>query len=381
MERPSLHAGPLWSGRWSEPVADPPTPPRAGFWKPLIIGLLIGTLLIGGPIGGVTGGVVGSWVATRFAGARTTPIVTTTIPSVPAQPIVAASTDLTALYEQVVKSVAQVNVRTGRGSSVGSAFVVDQNGHLLTNNHVVAGATQVTIRFANGQSYQARVLGRDPAGDLAVLAAPLPASIPPLPLADSDQVKPGQRAIAIGSPEGLSFSITSGIVSGVDRTAGAGGSRPLSGLIQTDAAINPGNSGGPLLNEQGEVIGVITLGTTNLQNIGFAIPSNTARRLLGRLIAGEIIQHPWLGITAAPAEHSDGVLVADVVANSPASQAGLRPGDVITALAGKPTPTLDELRKVLNEQEVSRTVPLEVRRGGQRLTLSVTLQAWPAQLP
>ncbi|GIW10107.1 MAG: 2-alkenal reductase [Dehalococcoidia bacterium] len=381
MERPSPHVGPLWSGRWSEPVADPPAPPRASFWKPLIIGLLVGTLLIGGPIGGVTGGVVGSWAATRFAGVRTTPVVTATTPSVPAQPIAAASTDLTALYEQVVKSVAQVNVRTGRGSGIGSALVVDQNGHLLTNNHVVEGATQVTIRFANGQSYPARVLGRDPAGDLAVLEASLPASIPPLPLADSDQVKPGQRAIAIGSPEGLSFSITAGIVSGVDRTAGAGGSRPLSGLIQTDAAINPGNSGGPLLNERGEVIGVITLGTTNLQNIGFAIPSNTARRLLSRLIAGEIIQHPWLGITAAPAENSDGVLVADVAANSPASRAGLRPGDVITSLAGKPTPTLDELRKVLDEQEVGRTVPIEVRRGGQRLTLSVTLQAWPAQLP
>ncbi|GIW08401.1 MAG: hypothetical protein KatS3mg060_3206 [Dehalococcoidia bacterium] len=258
--------------------------------------------------------------------------------------------------------------------------MVDREGRILTNNHVIDGATRITVRFNDGTEIEARVLGRDPAGDLALLQAQVPAEVPPLPLADSDLVKPGEVAIAIGSPQGLGYSITAGIVSGIDRTAGAGGGRPLSGLIQTDAAINPGNSGGPLLNGRGEVIGINTLGSTGVQNIGFAVPINSAKRILPRLIAGEVIQHAWLGISAASAQtNANGVEIAEVVSGSPAARAGLARGDVITKVAGKTVRDVDELRKVLDEQRVGQTITVEFTRGGRTQTAQVTLQAWPTQ--
>jgi putative serine protease PepD len=353
---------------------------QTSYWKPLGIGLLAGALLIGAPIGGVTGGLAGSFAMAQLVGNRTSAAPIASPLSV--QPVVVATnTDLTAIYERAVKSVVQVNASGSRGGGIGSGFVVDGSGRILTNNHVIDGASTITVRFNTGTELPARVLGRDPAGDLALLQAQIPPEVPPLPLADSDQVKPGEVAIAIGSPRGLGYSITAGIVSGIDRTAGAGGGRPLSGLIQTDAAINPGNSGGPLLNGRGEVIGINTLGSTGVQNIGFAVPINAAKRILPRLIAGETIQHPWLGISAASSGSSaNGVEIAEVVAGSPAARGGLVRGDVITKVAGTAVRDVDELRKVLDDQRVGQTVSIEFTRGGRAQSTQVTLQAWPNQL-
>ncbi|MCS6802010.1 MAG: trypsin-like peptidase domain-containing protein [Chloroflexota bacterium] len=377
-----LEQQPLWSS--STPASPPPMPPaappaqpRTSVWKPLGIGLLIGTLLIGAPIGGITGGVAGSFLASRAAAGRASTIAVPNPVQVQAV-AVAPNSDLTAIYERAVKSVVQVNARGGRGGGIGSGFVIDHEGRILTNNHVIDGASRITVRFNDGTEIEARVLGRDPAGDLALLQARVPAEVPPLPLADSDLVKPGEVAVAIGSPQGLGYSITAGIVSGIDRTAGSGSGRPLSGLIQTDAAINPGNSGGPLLNGRGEVIGITTLGSTGVQNIGFAVPINAAKRILPRLIAGEVIQHAWLGITAATAQpNSSGVEIAEVIAGSPAARAGLSRGDIITSVAGKPVRDVNELRRVLEEQRVGQTVTVEFTRGGRPQSAQVTLQAWP----
>ncbi|MFN8532306.1 MAG: trypsin-like peptidase domain-containing protein [Dehalococcoidia bacterium] len=360
----------------SHPVQSAP-PRRSSYWKPLGIGLVAGALLIGAPAGGIFGGLAGGMAVARLSGSPSAPVA---VPNpLQLQPVVVATnTDLTALYERTVKSVVQVNSRGSQGSGIGSGFVVSSEGHILTNNHVVEGATTLTVRFSNGTEIDARVLGRDPAGDLALLQARIPSDVQPLPLADSDLVKPGEVAIAIGSPQGLGYSITAGIVSGIDRTAGAGGGRPLSGLIQTDAAINPGNSGGPLLNGRGEVIGINTLGSSGVQNIGFAVPINSAKRIQARLAAGEVVQHAWLGISAASVQSQNGVEVAEVTAGSPASRAGLRAGDIITKLGGKPIADIDELRKVLDEQRVGQTVTIEFSRAGRSQTAQVALQAWPA---
>ncbi len=378
-------------GAESRPAATAPASPtthaaqkRGGFWAPLGIGIVAGALVIGAPLGGVVGGVAGAQLVSRFSPAAERPasVQTGVTQQTPLTPLVnnsAGTTDLTALYQTVVKSVVQVNSSSRRSSGIGSGFVVDKNGHILTNYHVVQGATSITVRFQDGTQLPAQVLGTDPSGDLAVLKANVPANVPPLPMGDSDQVKPGEDAIAIGSPLGLDYSITSGIVSGIERTSSSGNGRPLSGLIQTDAAINPGNSGGPLLDAQGRVIGINTLGGEGVQNIGFAVPINAAKQLLPRLISGETIQHPWLGIGVEELPQGGGITIVNVTSGSPAAQAGLRSGDTIVSVAGKQVKDLDALHSALEEHKVGESVSMGIVRNNQNLTVNVTLGNWPTQ--
>ncbi|MCU0491358.1 MAG: trypsin-like peptidase domain-containing protein [Chloroflexaceae bacterium] len=298
--------------------------------------------------------------------------------------------------------------------SQGSGFLIDDQGHIVTNNHVVEGAQQVQVTFFDNSTVLARVVGNDPDSDLAVLKVDeLPPGVAPLPLADSKQVAVGQTAIAIGNPFGEQNTLTVGVVSGLGRSlsgpARSGGNRfSIPNIIQTDAAINPGNSGGPLLNARGEVIGVntaiaVSAGSRNFEGVGYAVPSNSVRRIVPALIQDGRYRHPWLGIrmsavTALLNERfnlgtDQGVLVQEVVAGSPAQKADLRGstrqeefdglpvrlgGDIILKINGQVVRTSDDLIGYLeSETAVGDTVTLTVLRDGAEQELALTLEARP----
>jgi len=329
-------------------------------------------------------------------------------PTASATPILFSEDAVTSVYDNVSPAVVEIKV-VEQGSSFrgrflqqgqGSGFLIGANGDILTNNHVVDGATSVQVVLKGGKTVDATVVGKDPLDDLALVRVDpsAVAGITPLQFADSGSVRPGQMAIALGSPYGLDGSITVGVVSGLNRSVG--GSR-LTGMIQTDAAMNPGNSGGPLLSSSGQVIGINTAieSEPGARGIGFAVPSNVAKRVLPDLIAGRQIARPWLGIsgvglTQAQAQGlglsvDKGVYVVSVLPGSPAAGAGLKGGgtgasgelaaggDVITAVDGKAVASVTDLSGYFDTKKVGDSVTLTVLRTGQSLSVAVTLGARP----
>jgi serine protease Do len=300
--------------------------------------------------------------------------------------------------------------------ALGSGFVLDKNGYIVTNNHVVDGASQVTVTFSDGSSYPATVVGTDVNADLAVIkVTDAPADLlKPVTLGDSSQVKVGQMAIAIGNPYGLEGTMTAGIVSAlgrslpVDMQAASGGSYTIPDVIQTDAPINPGNSGGVLLNDLGQVIGVTSAIESQSganAGIGFAIPINLVQKVIPELIKNGTYQHTWLGISGVTLSSEmanqmglgadqRGILVETVTAGSPAEKAGLQAsnqqvqlngtdfavgGDIITAVDGQPVKRFDDLVSYLfDNTSVGQTIKLDVLRNGKQTTLNLTLEARPA---
>ena len=326
-----------------------------------------------------------------------------------------------AVYDLVSPAVVDVNVDQKEGDSFsrlgfGSGFVIDSQGHVVTNNHVIQQADRVRVSFQDGTSALAEVLGTNPANDLALLKVPSEAvaGIDPIPFGDSDKARPGQLAIAIGSPFGLDGSVTVGVISGVDRTLDSDIDRPISGVLQTDALINPGNSGGPLLNRSGEVLGIntaIQVSSYDLRNpqltrrsIGFAVPINTLLSLLTDLKAGKTVRPPWLGISALSLdsslveslglemERNHGVYVTQVMPGSPAKDAELIPsgtlrlgqpdrgGDIIVALGGVEVKTVGDLITQLNRYAPGIEIELTLIRGGEETGVMVTLGEWPSSL-
>jgi putative serine protease PepD len=265
----------------------------------------------------------------------------------------------------------------GTQSATGTGFVYDADGHIVTNEHVVDGANSVSVKLADGSTWKATVVGSDISSDLAVLKISAPMSkLTPLALADSSAVAVGDGVVAIGNPFGLDGTVTSGIVSAVDREIAAPDSTPIEGAIQTDAAINHGNSGGPLLDLQGKVIGV----TSQIQSesggndgVGFAVPANTVRAVAAQLIATGKAQHALLGVNVKTA--SGGVGVAQVESGSAADSAGLKAGDVITAVGGNTVATAQRLRAVIASHAPGDKLSLAVVRNAKKLNVTVTLGA------
>jgi S1-C subfamily serine protease len=297
--------------------------------------------------------------------------------------------------------------QTGRSTALGSGFVYDNQGHIVTNYHVVTDVKKADVTFTDGNTYSANVIGKDPNSDLGVLQITGDFSgekVIPLPLANSSAVRPGEQVIAIGNPFGLSGTITTGIVSQKGRllpNPDTGFSIP--DAIQTDAAINPGNSGGPLLNTKGEAIGMNTAifsSTGVYSGVGFAIPSNTIAKEVPLLIKNGSYAHPWLGISGGkitpdliraiglPANYK-GVIIGSVQPGSPAGIAGLKgltqddngathTGDIITAVDGRPVRQIDDIINYIESQKnVGDNIKLKVNRNGQITELTATLQARP----
>jgi putative serine protease PepD len=263
----------------------------------------------------------------------------------------------------------------GDSSALGTGFVYDSKGDIVTNEHVVSGATSVTVKFEDGSTFKGTVVGTDPSSDLAVVHINAPASkLVALSLDDSSDVAVGDGVVAIGNPFGLDGTVTTGIVSALNREIAAPDDTPIEGAIQTDAAINHGNSGGPLLDLQGKVIGV----TSQIQSdsggndgVGFAIPSNTVRSIAAQLIATGKAQHALLGVTVKTV--ASGVSVSSVSSGSAADSAGLKAGDVITAVDGTTVATAEKLRAIIAGHKPGDTVKLTVLSNGSTKTLTATL--------
>lgn len=323
------------------------------------------------------------------------------------------------IYERLRPAVVEVLSRSSASGfglpqeGTGSGIVIDEDGTILTNNHVVENADSLEVRFEDGTVVPAQVVGRDPANDLAVIRAEAAgAALTVAPLGSSSELRVGDPVLAIGNPFNLEGTLTQGIVSGLDRIFSTGtNTRPLRDMIQTDAPVNPGNSGGPLINCQGEVVGINTLlenPTGDNVNVGvaFAVAIDTARRSLPEMLTGVAVSHPWLGIagqelTPALADElglstDSGVYVTLVSQGSPAGEAGLRGafasdaeaqqtdtappgGDAIIAVDGQPVVSVEEVAAYLDENKrPGDVVELRIERDGQELTVEATLAEWPS---
>jgi putative serine protease PepD len=340
---------------------------------------------------------------------------TTVVREVQAGGTNAASTSTTStvgtVYDEANKGTVEITVTTsaggagGQATAQGSGFVYDDEGHIVTNQHVVDGATSVSVTFSNGDSYDATVVGSDPSTDLAVIKVDAPASVLfPLDLGDSSTLGVGDGVIAIGSPFGLENTLTTGVVSALHRQMTAPNNYTINDSIQTDAAINHGNSGGPLLNLAGEVVGVnaqIQSESGGNDGVGFAIPSNTVEAIATQLIASGSVSHAYLGVSvetipstaASSLGAAAGVEVAEVRAGGPAATAGLKAatgqrtvgglpyptgGDVITAIDGQAVRTAAELQTAIDAHRPGETITITYVRGGETSTVDVKLAARPA---
>ncbi len=318
------------------------------------------------------------------------------------------------LYDKVRPSVVRITsvgaTRSAFGTQpsegLGSGIILDTSGDILTNYHVVSGANQLQVTLFDETSATATVVGTDPTGDLAVIKADFSGvTLTPATLGDSDSIRIGESVIAIGNPFGLDGTVTEGIVSGLDRTLAEQQNMPLRALIQTDAAINPGNSGGPLVNLNGEVIGIDTAienpsGSGTFAGIGYAIPVNAAKQALPQLSAGQTVTHARLGISGTTVTLSlskelnlpvtQGVYVVQVDSSGPAAAAGVQGasqsssnslatppgGDVITGVDSTTTPTFDDLVNYINSKQPGDKVTLHILRNGDKKDIDVTLAEW-----
>ena len=268
---------------------------------------------------------------------------------------------------------------------LGSGVIISQDGYVLTNNHVVDGAKEVTVTLADQKEYKGRIVGTDPQTDIAVVKIDAHESFPAATLGNSDNLKVGDWVVAIGNPFGLDRTVTAGIVSAKGRVIGAG---PYDNFIQTDASINPGNSGGPLLNLQGEVVGINTAIVAQGQGIGFAIPVNTVKPMIPELETKGKVTRGFLGvniqaITPALAKSlglpdEKGALVADVNPDTPAAKAGIQRGDVIVAFNGKEVPDSQSLPAMVAATPVGQEAAVTVKRQGQTLQLPVKIAELPS---
>jgi putative serine protease PepD len=325
------------------------------------------------------------------------PSSTTTVVSNPvdnSQPVSASGgLSVNAVYQRTYQGVVDITVTTsgsslglgqfgGSSQAEGSGFLYDKNGDIVTNQHVVSGATAIKVQFWNGQTFVGKVLGSDSSTDLAVVHVKAPSSlIHPLTLGDSSNIQVGDPVIAIGSPFGLPQTVTSGIVSALHRTMDAPNNFTITDSIQTDAPINHGNSGGPLIDASADVIGVnsqIQSENGGSNGVGFAIPSNTVSSVVSQIVAGKPVAHAYLGITVEAPAAAPGAGIAQVLKNTPASRAQLRVGDVIVKLGSVTISSPDDLSSVIDGAKPGDKLVVAYVRGATHHTVTVKLGTRPS---
>jgi serine protease Do len=283
-------------------------------------------------------------------------------------------------FDQFEKYFRGMPQRPKKQRSLGSGFIISRDGYIVTNNHVVQKATEIQVNLQNGDSYEAEVVGRDPETDLALIKIEADRNLPTLEFGDSDEARVGSWVLAVGNPFGLDHTVTAGIISAKGRVIGAG---PFDNFLQTDASINPGNSGGPLINMDGDVIGINTAIIATGQGIGFAIPSNMAETIIAELKEKGKVTRGWLGVTiqdvdentaqALGLDEPKGALVASVVEGEPADQAGLRQGDVILSVNGENIEDANALLRTIAGLQPGDSADITVFRQGEEKEFTVTL--------
>ena len=342
------------------------------------------------------GGGLGAGIASAANSSTSTPAANTTTSGSSSGQV--SVCNVTSVANQVIPSVVTISARGAEGGGTGSGEVIKSGGYILTNNHVIAIAANggsVGVQFADGQTVPATIVGRDPQTDLAVLKVDTSAKLKVIAIGSSSSVVVGQAAVVIGAPLGLSGTVTSGIVSALDRTVEVPGednsAALLVGAIQTDAAINPGNSGGSMVNCSGQLIGVPTAGAAVPNSpggsigLGFAIPVNLAMTIADEIISTGSVTHAYFGLGAVPIPPSaaaqagvpEGLYVQAVTPGGPAATAGLRVGDVITKINGQPATGTVQLQELTLTMKPGATVQLEYSRAGQSATATVTLGTEP----
>jgi putative serine protease PepD len=338
---------------------------------------------------------------TGDSGSTTTTTIAAPATTSSSRPVAADATDLRTpreVYDGAKDSVAFITARvdrnagplggSGSGQATGSGFVASAGGDVITNAHVVENASSVKVKIGDGPTLKARIVGRDVSSDIAVLKVdPGEQTLRPLPLGDSSAVKVGDPTYAIGNPYGLSRTLTTGVVSALQRQINAPNGFSIDDVIQTDAALNPGNSGGPLFDATGHVIGVNSQIETSSNGvsgqasgnvgIGFAVPSNTVRRVFEQISHGQKVRHAYLGVGTGDAP-SGGALIGTLAPGGPADHAGLRRGDVVTAFGGARVSDAADLSSAVDDHEPGARVEVVVKRGGSTKTVRVTLADRPA---
>ena len=402
---------PIYTG---VPNVQPGRPPRRpvrrrgrafGFLKPLIAGV-VGALLVllvmpavfgVNPIDIITGKV------------KKTATVTSTTPATVKQVSVVSptqgATDVASIAKKITPSIVNIDVKTSsRGmpyysnseqEGTGSGVIYSSDGYIVTNNHVVAGASSITVTLASGEEVKATTVGTDPENDVAVVKINK-TGLPALALGDSDSLVVGQMVVAVGSPLGFEQTVTSGIVSALHRNVTAsssGSSTVLTDLVQTDAPINPGNSGGALCDGSGALIGINTLIASQSggsEGIGFSIPVNTVKQVANDIIAGRKVSHPHIGVqgqsvsTEIAAQYglpvNEGAYVTYVASGSPAQKAGIKTGDIIVAADGQPVKTVDTLMAAIKKKSVGQKINLTYYSGNDKKSVDVSIEEKPSAI-
>jgi putative serine protease PepD len=337
-------------------------------------------------VAAVGGGVVGAGVMAAVEDDGTTATATVTGREVADRS--QASTPLASLYKEISPSVVEISVEAQGDSpfgtpqgGTGTGWMYDAT-HIVTNQHVIDGTNEVTIRFEDGREVQARVVGSDPSTDVALLEIDESADAPAvLERGSTESLEVGDPVVAIGSPFGLEGSLTTGVVSGLGRTIQAPDGFTIDDVVQTDAALNPGNSGGPLLDLNGRVVGMnaqIASQSGSNSGIGYAIPIETVQSVVDQLLADGQVEHAYLGVQVADAENNGGARIVEVVQGGPADDAGVQQGDVVVSAGGDAVQNGDDLRNAVDAQKPGDELKLELRRDGETRTVTVELGTRPA---